>query len=116
MNLKLRQILLALGFSSLAMADISSKCDASTAQFDTKDYPSHFAVQCGSLVWEHLDLNHCYLNQDGTLYYYKDGYAFNSYTYTDDNKQALLDRVVKDLELNADGKPSCFGYDSYTMM
>ncbi|KAJ5110816.1 hypothetical protein N7532_001351 [Penicillium argentinense] len=91
MNLKLPQILLALGFSSLAMADISSKCDASTAEFDTKDYPSQMAVQCGSQLYWHLDLNKCFLNQDGTLYYYKDGNAFISYAITDDNKQDILD-------------------------
>jgi len=72
MNLKLPQILLALGFSSLAMADISSKCDPSTAEFDTKDSPSHMSVQCGSELYWHLDLNHCFLNQDGTLNYYKE--------------------------------------------
>lgn len=74
--MKFSQILLGLGFSSLAMADISSKCDTKTAQFDDLEWPhghmpSTFSVQCGTPVWWHIDLNHCFLNQNG-LHYFKE--------------------------------------------
>lgn len=77
--MKLSPIVLALGFSSLAVAKLSKDCkyadigDLNENDTSGKKYPHTFSVTCkGSRLTRNLDLNHCFLNDGGKLKYSKE--------------------------------------------